>query len=82
MKKKIIGLIILGIFLGGGGYLWIFEIAPEIQRIEKLQEERYGGPTYQERLDSMTIEDCKDVTGASPQEVIDRCIQINSYSNP
>ena len=82
MRKKIIGLIILIIFLGGGGFFYVMEIAPEIKRIKDLQEKRANAPTYQERLDAMTLEDCESVSSGSPPEVRDRCIQIWRYASP
>lgn len=83
MSKKIWGLVILMLFLGGLGYLWIVEIQPEIQRIKNLQEERYGGPSYQERLNERysTVEDCKDVSGSSLPEVRERCLEVFKFSN-
>ena len=82
MKKKVSGLVVLVVFLVIGGYLWFGEISPEIQRIQKIQEDRDNAPTYQEKLNSMTVEDCSGVSGASPPEIRDRCQQIFRMAPP
>jgi len=59
-KKKITGLVILGLFVIGGIYAWITEISPEIQRIT-LNNERIAEQNervIQERMSSGLDYDC------------------------
>ena len=82
--KKIIGLSILGLVVVGGAYLWFTEIGPEIQRVTQLQEERQNQPSYIEQINERysSVEDCEGVSGSSPPEIRERCMQIYRYSNP
>ena len=80
--KKILGLSILGFAMVGFAYLWITDIQPDIDRVNKIQQDMENQPSYMERLDQMTVEDCKRVTGTSPIDLINRCIEMYRNSSP
>jgi len=75
-KSKI--LLIIGIFLVLIIGVIIIGSPSKSLPVSPTQEDKV--PTYQERLNSMTIKDCENVTGSSLPEVRDRCQQIWKYA--
>ena len=57
--KKIAGLIILGIIVSGGTYLWFTDIQPDIDRVSKINQENREREEkmYQERTSSFQLDE-------------------------
>lgn len=73
IKKLLIILIIFLIFVVGGYF--IINYGTNIPELVKKQQEQENKPTYQEKLNSITIEDCKNTYEMLP-EAKDRCRQV------
>ena len=58
-SKQLAGLVILGIVVMGGAYFWITDIAPDIERVSKIQQEtrQENERIYQERAASFQLDE-------------------------
>ena len=80
MKKLVVYIIIVAVLFAISSSFFVtgflsYSIS-ENERIEKLYEKYDNPQLYQKMLDSMTVEDCEDVTSNYPIEVRETCIDI------
>ena len=74
---KVLGLSIVGIIIAVGAYLVIPYQIQEQERLDEVNQRLDNSPTFQDRLDAMTFEDCKKVDHNSQKELQEKCMQIN-----